>query len=161
MTATAINKQRLLKLADLRYGKLGHSSFDFRYLNLDGNEKNHCGSRGCALGEMPIVDPEEWTWKQSGRLIPSWVPALRQYEEFNVPPSVFAKIYFQISLRQSEILFFPNQITDLEKQKYGIDYLDVYATKIDVALNIERFVLATCGWDESDFSYLKKEDRAR
>lgn len=52
-----MNKRRLLKLAThLETGKLGHRHFYFGAYNLGAVTANKCGTSGCAIGELPIID---------------------------------------------------------------------------------------------------------
>lgn len=63
----SIGDQRLLQLADhLENGKLGHERFDFSRYN---NEPNKCGTAGCALGECPVLWPEQWKWDGNDPLL--------------------------------------------------------------------------------------------
>jgi len=63
-----MREDRLLILADhLLYGSLGHKVFDFNTYNTYDNpfEKplegvpRGCGTHGCAIGECPVIWPEE------------------------------------------------------------------------------------------------------
>ena len=60
------NIEKLTTLANhLLHGKLGHEKFDFSNFNFTPHKmliSNECGTLGCALGECPIIWPDEWTF---------------------------------------------------------------------------------------------------
>lgn len=62
------NAKRLIKLAThLEKGKLGHKKFDFTTYNsgeIYDKENKGCGTSGCAIGECPIVFPNEWSFNK-------------------------------------------------------------------------------------------------
>lgn len=67
-----MNKERLLQLAEhLDTGDLGHEEFNFNTFNsTDGmlaiEQVGKCGTNGCALGECPILWPEDWVFGAMG-----------------------------------------------------------------------------------------------
>jgi len=94
-----MNKERLLKLAaHLRNGKLGHEVFDMNHWN-EGGLPYACGTHGCAIGEMPILEPEHWCFTRSGD------PVLKTKTHLTIAPS--AKGWFAISYKEFEYLFVP------------------------------------------------------
>lgn len=118
---------RLAKLAEhLEKGQLGHVRFDFSTIN--DTESPHCGTAGCALGELPIVWPNLWSWNYAG------LPTLKDVGE-----SIFsgARIFFGLSSVETFHLFYPDeQLTDV----YGGKDLDDNATRYEVAANIRAFI---------------------
>lgn len=65
--------ERLKQLADhLECGKLGHEIFDITAYN--SGKKPEVGRRGDAVGELPVLFPEEWRFTQEGLPILSGVP---------------------------------------------------------------------------------------
>ncbi len=127
-----MKKERLLKLADhLESGKLGHRFFRFRNLNQGPFDSNGCGTSGCALGEMPFVDPENWNFNVDFT-IPA--PALR--ESIGGVLDDAAK-YFDITMSACSHLFYPHaQDTEI----FGGKHLSSHAKKEEVAANIRAFV---------------------
>ena len=67
-----MNAERLLKLAEhLESGKLAHEKFDYNTYSYSRDEndpdpREKFGSCGCAIGELPEVFPETWTWENLG-----------------------------------------------------------------------------------------------
>lgn len=91
-----MNKERLLKLAGhLLSGKLGHEVFDFSLYN--DRKGPICGTRGCAIGELPVIFPVEWIFTVGG------FPRLRK-QYFN-RPEIDAANFFNISENESYDLF--------------------------------------------------------
>lgn len=128
-----MNKQRLEALAThFESGKLGHEVFDFGTYNANKERQliisNECGYAGCALGECPILFPEDW-------IFGVWGPRLINLEDRSVIYS--ATVFFDITTEEADHLFFPrNQDTT----KYGGKELNRYATKEEVAANIRAFI---------------------
>jgi hypothetical protein len=115
--------RRLLKLAKhLESGKLGHEIFDFTQYN--SSNSLECGTRGCAIGECPIVFPREWYFARNG------CPTLR---ETNV--TCDGKTFFAITVYEYSCLFIPSCSGD------GM-HCARDATKREVAANIRNFVAA-------------------
>ena len=125
-----MNKERLLKLADhLEHGKLGHKVFNFEVYNTrkDGDypRVNRCGYMGCAIGECPIIWPEDWEFMPYPVL-----KGTRWSDRSGVK-------WFDITLAEFRRLFTPyNQHPD----RYGGIALGDDATKEQVAANIRAFV---------------------
>lgn len=143
------DKERLLKLADhLRNGKLGHKVFDFSVWNEGATYGHPCGTRGCAIGEMPVIDPEKWTWliPDSGSGYPSFrrtkiFPVLKGHEDVTESGC----IYFDISEKQFNMLFTHTDDRTVDSLPfYGMATLAFNATKEQVAANIEAFVKIAC-----------------
>lgn len=123
----------LLKLADhLESGKLGHEDFDFRFFNANEYQMEihvgGCGYSGCAIGECPIVFPEDWEWINGRPKLhhkPCLIPEIAAHDFFKINPSEFAH------------LFVPNAQAP---STYGGIRLDTDATRKQVAANIRAFV---------------------
>lgn len=117
-----MNRERLLKLADhLEFGVLGHPIFNFSRLN-EGpvvNEENLCKTSGCAIGECPIAFPEDWEFKSTLSLGYEVIPVLKNYNEIDPSVSIAfksAQRFFDITDRESEILFLPSDYDDEEER---------------------------------------------
>ena len=128
---TLTGKKRLLKLANhLLKGKLGHKRFDFSVFNQHYKSNNLCGSRGCALGEMPIVWPKQWRFTGDGVTC--------------VPRGCITYVnkvkWLSLSYYDYEYLFFPDngikKMTSLGLK----ESLPKYSTKKQVANNIIQFI---------------------
>lgn len=121
-----MNAPRLLKLADhLENGKLGHETFDFSILN--NTSKPVCGTAGCAIGECPIVFPDEWIFDSNGDpTLKEGRTAWNSVDEF-----------FDVTDDESSHLFIPKY----QLEKYSED-LGFNSTKEQVAANIRSFVSA-------------------
>ncbi len=121
-----MNLERLHILYDhLMYGKLGHKKFDFRQFNSD--TENKCGTAGCAIGECPVIWPEDWCFNAGG------TPVLNN--SLWVRRSVFT--WFDITESEYYHLFEPDS-QDIEK--YGGKNLVMTATREQVAANIKAFI---------------------
>ncbi len=120
-----IGNERLLKLAThLESGKLGHEVFDFsEYNNVC---KPICGTAGCAIGECPIVFPDEWKFSLSG------LPLFNDYG-----PRGGAKSFFEINDEEADCLFFPMSPDAIRRTS---SILPMDATAAQVAANIRAFV---------------------
>ena len=128
---------RLLALYDhLMHGKLAHRQFDFGVYNRNGRPgeddgpppRGKCGTLGCAIGEMPAVDPAAWKWDGDAAVLrdPGFVSIMESGVE-----------YFCISEGAFAHLFIPgSQRTDLYS---GVD-LDGNASRYEVASNIAAFI---------------------
>lgn len=120
-----IGNERLLKLAThLETGKLGHKVFDFGQYN--DSILPQCGTAGCALGECPIVFPDEWEFGDFGTLI------LRPFQYGGRSGAV---CFFELNQAEVERLFFPKTISCS-----GHSVLPVDATREQVAAGIRAFV---------------------
>lgn len=135
-----MNAERLLKLADhLENGKLGHKKFDFSAYHADEfghyyKEPENCGHLGCAIGECPVVFPEDWGFGLDCGL--DYVPLLLNGEGFG-DPELSSMNFFGLTWEEHMHLFNPcAQDTDA----YGGVDLAGDATKEQVASNIRAFV---------------------
>lgn len=129
---TKIQEERLTKLGKrLVASKIGHEQFDFGSFNRledGGGCPNKCGYAGCALGECPIVFPEDWKYNQCGE------PVLRR-SKLNSWES--ANKYFGVNDREASHLFMPD---DQLTEEYGGKDLPCDATPQDVGKNMLNFV---------------------
>lgn len=117
----------LRELADhLVNGNLIHKKFDFSQVNSDPTGDHtipNCGTAGCALGELPLLEPRI-TFNHEGDLM------IDGKEEGEL---LIGSMYFKIPEHASMHLFDPgSQATDV----YGGVELDGSATKNQVAENI-------------------------
>lgn len=145
-----IRFDRLLKLAKhLQSGKLGHKRFDFnnvhtvpRSMKSKVIQDGFCGTAGCAMGELPIIFPNDWKFE-----IPDdgcTYPSVKYKDE---TPGWYMNIdddrvmeYFDISCSEYEHLFYPQaQIQDYIFPDRKGKMLSKTATKFEVAQNIEWF----------------------
>ena len=125
-----MNKERLLKLADhLETGTLGHKVFDFTKYNATKNGflplNNRCGYMGCAIGECPVVWPDDWEFRPDPLLKgETWVGGS-------------GIKWFDVTCEELLHLFAPyfQRVT-----VYGGIPLGDDATKEEVAANIRAFV---------------------
>jgi hypothetical protein len=132
-TNNQMNAERLLKLAEhLETGKLGHEKFDFSYYNASdelgaAHLSPNCGAVGCAIGECPIVFPDEWRFNDQGFPVTGL--------HFNSTDS--GKEFFRLSEEEYEHLFLPHH---QDYDRFGGVDLNDHATKELVAANIRAFV---------------------
>jgi hypothetical protein len=131
-----MNKERLLKLAEhLEAGKFGvdgTKKFYFSCYNLvprNWEKKNVCGTAGCAIGECPVVFPDDWMFDNYGDPILSIQP--------HWSTKGAGMYYFQLTERQYEHLFIP---TFQDTEVYGGEDLGDDATPEEVAANILAFI---------------------
>lgn len=134
-----MREDRLLILAaHLEFGKLGHKKFDFRVYNQNIKwepvKLGECGTRGCALGECPIVWPEYWKFSLS----PSLIGIKMDMDDVRVSITS-AAIFFDITSYEVEFLFFPDRNFHLDKKR-RLNSPKGSATRYDVAEHIKRFV---------------------
>ena len=124
-----MNKERLLKLADhLERGKLGHKKFDYSTFNGCDATAHKCGTNGCAIGECPILFPNEWEFDKDG--VPSLIESTGlTFGDINE--------FFELSLEEAEYLFVPYSRHPKEGNKQA-PFED--ATKEEVAAHIRKFV---------------------
>lgn len=160
-----IHAQRLVKLAHhLLYGQLGHEVFDFAHVNesdTDEYQPNGCGTNGCAIGEMPFVWPEKFSYSfymdsdgdeygdQYFKIFNEEFDSLDFFEA--------AEWFFGVNPRESTILFCPSYgikgsriVNDVEFYELGTS-----ATKEQVANQILKFVEAK-GFDLDEIVALNK-----
>jgi len=128
-----MNKARLLKLAEhLERGELGHDQFDFSLVTFGPTKPNGCGSNGCAIGELPMVF-DEWKYQCDG--------SIRRLS-FNGKSTEYGpwedvESFFDIDSDASDHLFLPEE---QNVAAFGGEYLEVDATRQQVAFNIRAFV---------------------
>ncbi len=122
-----IRTGRLLKLAKhLESGKLLHKSFNFWEVNSGKLKANHCGTVGCAMGEMPAVFPKQIEFNKDGEV-----------RKVNGPDEDPVNEFFGIDNRMGGHLFVPISQKCIS---YGGVELSGIATKHQVASNIREFV---------------------
>ena len=115
--------ERLKKLANhLLTKELGHDVFDFSVFSKGHVFAEDCGTRGCAVGECPIIWPEAWRFDPQNEL-----PKLRNLDD--LCPIDHAAEWFDLSLKESRRLFSPTS-----------GHLSAKATKDDVANEILALV---------------------
>jgi hypothetical protein len=130
-----MNTERLLKLAEhLESGKLGHVEFDFSAWNKTangGDEVDGCGFSGCAIGECPVVFPDDWCFNEG-------VPCLVGIDAGPFDgPRLSGQNFFDLDRSEFNHLFLPGcQLPN----NYGGEYLRPTATRQQVASNIRAFV---------------------
>lgn len=122
-------KNRLLKLAKhLESGKLAHEKFDFCWFNRgefkNFTKPNKCGTRGCALGECPVLW-KSWNWHFNS------VVYKKIYSNFQA-----AEMFFGLSELESQFLF---QSGGDDEHELSND-IGKNATKEKVAAHIRKFV---------------------
>lgn len=123
----------------LLHGKLGHKVFDFSQTNcnvinnhIETIITNICDTKGCAMGELPIVFPDEWEFSSyDGK------PKPLMGNSGN-PLKIDVKGYFNLNLDNIIYLFYPTQIFDIGGRNKFL--LPTDATKKDVANRILDFI---------------------
>jgi hypothetical protein len=153
-----MNGERLLQLADhLETGNLGHELFAFDVFNstdsADPIEPYTCGTKGCAVGECPVIWPENWCFNKNAMpTVKDWgsepgspqadeLPKhLRDHERLISASSIlmYAAHWFGISPGDADLLFVPDISSAWSYQ--GSDHLPGDVTKEAVAVNIREFV---------------------
>lgn len=104
--------ERLLALAQhLETGQMGHETFDFMVFNVTSNKKfpgaGVCGTDGCALGECPIVFPDDWEFEHNHASCPKLIRPV----ELGIPKDQtnhtfdHAAAYFSIEMNEVLLLF--------------------------------------------------------
>jgi len=130
-----MNAARLLDLAlHLERGVLGHEKFCFTTYN--GNTEGRCGTMGCAIGELPIIFPLEWGWREFTLIpVPLAYAGFRLYEGHQLSEDVGT--FFDISAEDVRDLFHSNN-----KRWWveGESSLSGGADQIEVALSIRQYV---------------------
>lgn len=112
--------------AHLESGKLGHPVFNIAVYN--DATRPECGTNGCAIGECPILFPDDWTFNEDG-----W-PTLRGMEQADTMDS--GMMFFDLDDDEYAHLFIAlNQSSAL-----GGKVLSFHATAAEVAANIRAFV---------------------
>ena len=135
MKDRTIDFDLLQRLADhLKNGELLHDNFNFRYYNLlegvtskiyNGVEISNCGTAGCAIGELPAVDHNRFSFKRGY----VWDMITSKAVDFESNP-------FNLSENEYDHLFLPNN----QKPYFGGSLLGDTATKEQVANNIQIFI---------------------
>lgn len=137
-----MNKERLLKLAEhLEIGILGHKNFNFNVLNSQSTEEHMCETSGCAIGELPIIFPEEWKWKKYPARINTYSPRLIKDDRGGTWKEVDQ--FFDLTSDESRVLFIPYYYYGKESiiiREIELSQLDENATKEEVAAHIREFI---------------------
>lgn len=126
--------------AHLRSEQLGHEKFDFTTINTLNEEDVHkCGTAGCAMGEMPIVWPEQWGFFRT--MVGKKTTEVYEEGEWDFSDHAIARWFgvYDDHEEPSELmhLFYPNeQCTTI----FGGKHLEDDATKEQVADNIDAFI---------------------
>jgi hypothetical protein len=141
---------RLNKLADhLDHGKLGHKLFDFgswnRSWNFHGQEydENGCGYQGCAIGECPILFPDEWEFVPDGS---TFDPVLKDLDVKWPALAISRSIekFFGLNDNEIDVVFVGYNQSMCNEGMYlqdsNIQQLPQSATKEEVAENIRKFI---------------------
>lgn len=139
-------KDRLLKLAEhLEKGILGHKEFDFSTVSFGKLQPTKgCGTNGCAIGELPIVFPEDFYYKPSECNL-GLSDELRTYNPLLIKGSYTdsfsdAEKYFNLNSTESGGLFTSDFDPPWNKTKLNFE-----ATRYEVAQGIRNFIT----WKES------------
>lgn len=86
-----MNAKRLIKLAEhLENGRPGgHKKFDFTVIHQNHGTEKHCGSVGCAMGELPVVFPSYWKFAVDEDPDEDWgvavIPKTENHSWFSYP----------------------------------------------------------------------------
>jgi hypothetical protein len=117
----------------LRNGILAHKVFDFSTIDKGEIGENGCGTNGCAIGELPVIFPDDFVYDTDGDVI------VTNPKEGVYQSSVWEEIdnFFGITSNMSNHLFVPEA---QDRYKYGGNELDKEATKEEVADNIAAFI---------------------
>lgn len=121
----------LSQLADhLEKGELLHKQFDFSDYNSKtpeiGHTFPHCGTSGCAIGELPALDSR----------FKFHIDGFMSFNGRAMSPSIVAD-YFELSEEAASHLFYPDE---QQPEVFGGDYLKSNATIDDVIGNIRAFL---------------------
>jgi hypothetical protein len=143
---------RLLRLyTHLVEGDTGIRTFNFGTYNSGptergdkGNTIHYCQTAGCAVGELPYIEPSSWLFQQASH--PILNPKLRKrarakFESVNHildTIEMYTMYWFNISRDESLHLFIPQQQSPL---KFGGIKVSRHATKLQVADNILYFLI--------------------
>lgn len=132
-----LHQERLNKLADhLITGKLAHKEFAYGMFNEHKGDATRCGTRGCALGELPALYS---SWKWIGCFESSFYGTVEYTDENGKKYLDFegAMKFFNLSIEQIMHLFMPlGQITST----FGGEVLNGNATAEEVGNNIKQFI---------------------
>lgn len=129
------------------------AGFDFGTWVKGESSKHPCGTTACAIGWMPVVDPENWKYIKSKKDedMHHWaLPVLKGIVDFKYKPDNICRIsftcphinvsayqYFGIDEVEFSHLFKPNA---QKPMMYGGTYLGVGAGPKQVARNIRDFI---------------------
>ena len=122
-------------LQHLETGKMLHENFNFNMFNNINIKKSkirnvlNCGTCGCALGEMPILD-KDFKFDAKGNL-----KFKKQLISFYFCENVLE--YFELAFIEFIHLFYPNQ---QKTDWYGGKDLSKISTKSEVINNIKEFL---------------------
>jgi len=133
-----MNTARLIALArHLESGKWGHEHFDMAYFNHGLFQGwNSCGTVGCGLGELPIIDPDNWGFA-GGWVVPMGDLLIQANKGYlPVTPLYAAEIYFEIDGPVIDFLFVPEYTGQFNPM---VHYRGPKARK-ELALRIRKFV---------------------
>jgi len=126
MNTNTIRFDRLEMLAEhLEKGQLGHERFDFRFYN---NDYSKCGTSGCAMGECPVLWPDQWEWYHDSVVLS---------EQKGIGPEMSGMRWFSITLNEYAHLFIP---LSQDPAMFGGELLERDATRYEVAANIRAFI---------------------
>lgn len=141
----AIYEKRFLKLAEhLEQGRPGgHKKFDFSQIHANHGTPKHCGSAGCAMGELPVIYPRLWAFE-----LPSADPEEAKYDFLRVflkkngnPRLIWEDVaeFFGVGYEDAVDLFDPGRFRWWAKK--GV-VLSGKATAKQVAKSIRQYVAA-------------------
>ncbi len=120
---------------------LGHDFFDFSRITVGSRKPNGCGTAGCALGELPVVFPEAWTFEYIPGAIWLVVSFAGRHEEWVHDVFADAAHFFGITVGQSKQLFLPHRVGDpLPAWNIKTGILRFDATAGQVAQGIRNFL---------------------
>lgn len=131
-----MNVERLKKLSDhLRNGQLGHDEFDINTYNSSSPSarpqmrKIGCGSSGCAIGELPIIFPNEWEFRKS-----TW----KEFFDVRLKNSFWERNGMYATQIEAEEWF------DIGEKKYTRMFMpssyEPFPTRYDVADRIDQLI---------------------
>jgi len=132
-------RDRLLKLAaHLENGRPGgHRYFDFSIIHQNHGSPRHCGTSGCAIGEMPVVWPRLFVFSGPGEYDEVRSKKNPIIDGFGRESYRTAVNFFGLTYEEAEHLFSPNR---QDVRQYGGRLLTGGAKPESVARNIRAFV---------------------
>lgn len=128
-----IRVDRLRILANhLLRGKLGHKKFNLKVLNVENGRTiyGHCGTEGCAAGELPIAFPNEWQFGDTDYKVVSLKTGKSCGDWMDI------KEFFKIKQTHLTTLFFSEDYSGGIPQ---MERLKKNASKTAVAKNMIKF----------------------
>lgn len=131
MNATIYRERLELLATHLEGGKLGHEEFYFSSYNAtrDFEPAGHkCGTLGCALGECPIVWPDDWKFRKYD---------VGLLSEGGCTPIPAAMVWFCLDGDEVAHLFYPRAQAP---ERFGGSVLTGEASRYQVATNIREFI---------------------